>query len=89
MTFADRKLPEYDHMNAKERMTKRHGTQRGDPKKAAKAMYEFAIMEDPPLRVAVGVDAYEGVMGKLEEYKEVYSKHEKLSRSTDVDGYEG
>ena len=45
MEFADRKLPEYDHMNAKEGMTKRNGTQVGDPTKAAVAMYKFATMK--------------------------------------------
>lgn len=90
MAFADRKLPEYDHIDAKDRMTKRNGTQRGDPQKAAVAMYKFACMgKDTPLRIAVGVDCYEAIMGKLDEYKKNYQKHEALSRSTDVDGYEG
>lgn len=90
MAFADRKLPEYDHLNAKESMTKRNGTQRGDPPKAAAAMYKFACMgKDAPLRVAVGNDAYDGVMNKLKTYGENYPKYEELSRSTDVDGYEG
>lgn len=45
MEFAERKLPEYSHMNAKEGMTKRNGTQVGDPAKAAAAMYKFATMK--------------------------------------------
>jgi hypothetical protein len=90
MTFAERKLPEYDHMNAKESMTKRNGTQRGDPNKAAKAMYHVACLgKDAPLRMVVGNDAYDAVMNKLKTYGENYPKYEKLSRSTDVDGYEG
>lgn len=88
MQFADRH-PAYDHMNAKKSMTERHGTQAGDPAKGAKAMYEFAIMKDPPLRVVVGTDAYKAIMGKISDYKENYTKYEKLSNSTNVDGYEG
>jgi hypothetical protein len=88
MSFADRH-PAYDHKNAKKDMEARNGKQAGDPKKAAKAMYEFAMMEDPPLRVVVGTDAYKGVMDKIKNYDENYKKYEKISNSTNVDGYEG
>ena len=45
---------------------KRHGNQEGDPAKGAAAMYEFAIMPDPPLRVVIGSDAYKDIMKKIE-----------------------
>ena len=83
--FAEPRHPAYDHLNAKETMGKRHGTQVGDPKKAARAMYEFAIMKDPPLRVVVGSDAYQAIMGKIKAYGENYTRYEKISTSTDVD----
>lgn len=86
MTFADRH-PAYKHIDAKRQMEERHGSQAGDPKKAAKAMYEFAVMDDPPLRVVVGTDAYAAIMTKLDAYEKNYKKYEKLSNSTDVDGY--
>ncbi|TVY56963.1 putative oxidoreductase [Lachnellula cervina] len=88
MAFPEKKLPAYDHMDAKEIMGKRHGTQAGDPPKGAKAMYELAVMKDPPLRVVIGSDAYKGVMDKIKSYDENYKKYEKISNSTDVDGYE-
>lgn len=88
MIFADRH-PAYDHLNAKKSMTERHGTQAGDPQKAAKAMYQLATMEDPPLRVVVGTDAYKAIMEKIRKYAENYKKYEKISNSTNVDGYEG
>jgi len=68
-------------------MDKRHGTQAGDPPKGAKAMYEFAIMKDPPLRVVIGTDAYQAINAKIKQYGEDYPKYEKISNSTDVDGY--
>lgn len=86
MQFAD-KHPAYDHIDAKERMQKRNGTQAGDPKKGADAMYQLAIMKDPPLRVVVGTDAYSGIMNKIEQYEINYKRFEQLSNSTDVDGY--
>jgi len=86
MAFAD-KHPAYDHIDAEKQMKQRNGTQAGDPVKGAKAMYEFAIMPEPPLRVVVGTDAYENIFKKLTAYDENYKKYEKLSNSTDVDGY--
>jgi len=76
----------YDHINAKKTASETNGTQPGEPSKAARAMYELAVMPDPPLRVVVGTDAYAAIMKKIEDYKTNYTKYEKLSISTDVDG---
>jgi len=88
MDFGYSKEPAYDHINAKEAMGKRNGTQAGDPVKGARAMWDIAKLEDPPLRVVIGSDAYTAMMGKIKTYGELYPKYEKLSNSTDVDGYE-
>ena len=88
MDFAAQRHPAYDHIDAKKNMSERHGKQAGDPIKGAKAMYELAVMKDPPLRVVIGSDAYKAVMGKLKAYDENYRKYEKLSNNTDVDGYQ-
>lgn len=85
MSFPEKRHPAYDHINAQETMGKRHGTQVGDPPKGAKAMYELAIMKDPPLRVVLGSDAYKGINDKLKTYGENYKKYEKISLGTDVD----
>jgi hypothetical protein len=69
-------------------MGERNGTQAGDPKKGAKAMYELAVAKDPPLRCVIGTDAYKGITGKLETYKENIEKWKDLSNSTDVEGYQ-
>jgi hypothetical protein len=66
-------------------MNARHGTQAGDPKKGARAMYDLAVMSNPPLRVVIGSDAYKGIMNKIETYEENYLKYKDLSNSTDVD----
>ncbi|SMQ47989.1 unnamed protein product [Zymoseptoria tritici ST99CH_3D7] len=88
MIFGDSKEPAYDHLNAEESMKKRNGSQPGDPAKGARAMWEIAAMDDPPLRVLIGSDAYKGMQNKLKTYGEEVPKYEKLSNSTDVDGYE-
>ncbi len=88
MDFGEKKNEAYDHIDARKRMEERHMKQAGDPPKAAKAMYELAVMEDPPLRCILGSDAYTGINAKLESYRENVKKFEKLSNSTDVDGYQ-
>ena len=87
MAFGENKNPAYDHLNAEETMGKRHGTQAGDPAKAGSVFYELAVMEDPPLRVVVGSDAYEALGNKLEIYQKNWKRFEELSTSTDVEGY--
>ncbi|CAK3980428.1 NAD(P)-binding protein [Lecanosticta acicola] len=85
MEFGEQKEAAYDHLDAKDTMGKRNGTQAGDPPKAARAMWELAKMDDPPLRVVLGSDAYKAINGKIKEYSELYPKYEKLSNSCDVD----
>jgi len=45
-------------------------------------------MKDPPLRCVVGSDAYTAINAKLDNYRENVKKFEKLSNSTDAEGYE-
>ncbi|KAL8783869.1 MAG: hypothetical protein Q9195_009261 [Heterodermia aff. obscurata] len=85
MVFAEKRHPAYDHLDAREIMGARHGTQVGDPKKGGRAIYELAVLPDPPLRVVIGSDAYKAVMAKIEAYSENYKKYEKISNSTDVE----
>lgn len=87
MDFPDAKMEAYDHLDAKERMSKRHGSQPGDPKKGAQAMYELAVMDDPPLRFVIGTDAYKGIHDKINKYQELYGRKDlsAIANSTDVE----
>ncbi|CAO1602343.1 hypothetical protein XANCAGTX0491_005959 [Xanthoria calcicola] len=85
MVFSEKRHQAYDHLDAKKRAEGRHMTQAGEPVKGAKAMYELAIMKDPPLRVVLGSDAYKTIMSKIDTYSENFKKYERLSYSTDVD----
>ena len=71
MDFAEAKNPAYDHIDAKDRMGKVHGTQAGDPAKGGRAFWEIAKMEDPPLRLVIGSDAYKLVNQKIKDYGEL------------------
>ena len=74
---------EYDHLNVKAHFKSMNGNQGGDPVKAAQIMHQLAYEADPPLRIALGSDSYEGVRSKVDEYKESIEKWETLSRSAD------
>jgi hypothetical protein len=87
MDFGEISNPAYDHMDPKKSAGDRHGSQAGDPAKAAKVFYDLAVMDDPPLRCVVGTDAYSHITKKLETYSESVKRFEKWSNSTDVDGY--
>jgi len=84
MEFPKHRLDDYDHLDARERMSKRHGTQGGDPLKAGKAIYDLAMMKDPPPRIVLGSDAFDLVMTKLDDYRQIYTSFEQFSRSTDI-----
>lgn len=88
MDFGENKNPAYDHLDAKDMMQKRNGKQAGDPAKGAAAMYELATMQDPPLRCVIGSDAYTAINTKLETYSKNVKRFEKLSNSTDAEGYQ-
>jgi len=85
LQFGESKNPAYDHINAKEAMGKRNGTQVGDPQKAAERMFDLAVMENPPLRIVLGSDAYQRINKKIDDYGKLYKSFEQLSNSTDVD----
>ncbi|KAL8966118.1 MAG: hypothetical protein Q9197_006165 [Variospora fuerteventurae] len=58
MVFAEKRHPAYDHLDARKKAEGRHDQKAGDPIKGAKAMYELAVMKNPPLRVVLGTDNF-------------------------------
>ncbi|BFZ55456.1 hypothetical protein PYCC9005_002497 [Savitreella phatthalungensis] len=85
LLVADQKVAAYDHVDATKLSEMYHGKLPGDSTKAAKCMYELAVMEKPPLRCALGPDAYDGVKRKLESYQDNLQKYEKSFSQTDRD----
>lgn len=79
--------PAYDHLDAKKFTAEWHGKQAGDSYKGAQAFFDLAMLKDPPLRCIVGTDAYAAINRKLEQYQKNVKEFEKLSNSTDRDGY--
>ena len=63
-----------------------HGTQSGDPARAARAIITIAEADNPPLRVLLGTDALKVIRTELEDQVAEIDAWEELSRSTDFPG---
>jgi NAD(P)-dependent dehydrogenase (short-subunit alcohol dehydrogenase family) len=57
-------------------------TQAGDPVKAAKAVFETLASGHPPLRLALGDDAVDGIRGHAEGVLKTLADWEPISRAT-------
>ena len=59
------------------------GKQSGDPIRAAQAIVKAIESPNPPHRLLLGNNAYEGAMAKLEELRKEFSAWETISRGAD------
>jgi NAD(P)-dependent dehydrogenase (short-subunit alcohol dehydrogenase family) len=66
-------------------MSSYHGTQAGDPAKAAAAIIRAVLAEEPPLRLALGPDAVDVVRNKLASLQENLDAWLDVSSATDFD----
>ena len=57
----------------------------GDPARAAQAMIQAVDADEPPLRLALGVDALHAIRGKLNSELEEYQRWESVTGSTAYD----
>ena len=60
-----------------------NGNQPGDPEKAALALVELAKMENPPIHLVLGSDAFRIAGNKLQELQSEVADYKSLSTSTD------
>lgn len=60
-----------------------NGNQPGDPEKAAVALIELAAMENPPVHLVLGSDAFQMANNKLSTFQNEISDFKTLSISTD------
>jgi len=59
------------------------GNQDGDPVRAAEAIVRAVESPNPPHRLLLGNDAYDGAMAKLDELREEFTAWETVSRGAD------
>lgn len=62
-----------------------NGNQPGDPDKAAEAMIQAALAEEPPLHLFLGSDAYEVASAKLAALQKDLNDWKDVSLSTDIE----
>jgi len=87
INIAQHTIPEYTAMhNAQNLLIEKNGKQSGDPEKAARAIIDVANMENPPLYLLLGEDAYNRAMTKLDRLKEDYLLNEQLSKAMAYNG---
>ncbi|RFZ84290.1 SDR family NAD(P)-dependent oxidoreductase [Mucilaginibacter terrenus] len=67
--------------NIQTRFTQMNGQQAGDPEKAAAAIIEVGQMENPPLYLLLGEDAYTRAMTKLEKLQKEFQLNEEIAKS--------
>lgn len=72
--------------NAQEQLLAKDGKQDGDPDKAATAIIELVNMENPPLYLLLGEDAYNRAMAKLDRLKKEILLNEELSKAMAYNG---
>ena len=77
-------MPEYADTVGPTRayVTGGHGTQPGDPDKAAQAILTALDSDDPPLRLALGADAIVAIRGRLEQVAGELDRWEEVGART-------
>lgn len=84
LVLSERKIDAYAGIRAShERFANMSGNQAGDPKKAAKVMIELSEMQEPPVLLLLGSDAFSRASAKLDQLVSGYKQWEALTRSTD------
>ena len=66
-------------------MQSRHGTQPGDPDKLALALVRLSRLDNPPVRLPLGPDAWQQVLDKVQRVEAEVRKWKEISFSTSFD----
>jgi NAD(P)-dependent dehydrogenase (short-subunit alcohol dehydrogenase family) len=84
LILSEKKIDAYAGIRAShERYAKMSGNQLGDPEKAAKVMMELTELQEPPLYLLLGSDAFSRAFTKLDLLASSYKQWEAMTKSTD------
>lgn len=84
LVFAQNPIEDYQAIRASHaKYATMDGVQQGDPERAADVMLELAAMEQPPVRLFMGSDAYRRALQKLEIIRQDLETYQNLSFATD------
>nr|WP_255157883.1 SDR family NAD(P)-dependent oxidoreductase [Siphonobacter sp. BAB-5385] len=84
LVFAQNAIEDYQAIrNSHAKYAAMDGVQQGDPERAAEVIVQVAAMEQPPVRLFMGSDAYRRALQKLEIVRQDLETYQKLSFATD------
>jgi NAD(P)-dependent dehydrogenase (short-subunit alcohol dehydrogenase family) len=84
LILSEKKIDAYAGIRAShERYAKMSGNQLGDPEKAAKVMIELSELQEPPLYLLLGSDAFSRAFTKLDLLASSYKQWEAMTKSSD------
>lgn len=78
-------IPEYNVETILNWLNNMNGKQTGDPEKLAKALIEITSLQNPPLHLLMGADAYQIVTEKRKEEHEEFETWKNITFSTNID----
>lgn len=85
LSIAKTEISDYDATSGqyKRIFLNNNGKQPGNPEKAVEALIQITEMEQPPLRLLLGTDAYNRVHAKIQQLTEEFDRFKDLTFSTD------
>jgi NAD(P)-dependent dehydrogenase (short-subunit alcohol dehydrogenase family) len=87
LNIAKHPIAEYTAVHeTQSRYLQMNGAQSGDPEKAAAAIIEVAQMQNPPLYLLLGEDAYDRAMAKLQKLEREFRVNEAITKSMAFNG---
>ena len=83
--IAENEIPDYAATAGKYKniFLGNNGKQPGNPEKAVEAIVKITEMEQPPLRLLLGTDAYNRVQTKIHQLNEEFERYKEITFSTD------
>lgn len=85
LQYVKNRIDVYGIDEAEKNWSGQSGQQKGDPEKLVEILVEIAEMENPPLRLILGTDAYEGIIQNRKEEAAEFESWKEVSVSTDFD----
>ncbi|NIG54687.1 SDR family NAD(P)-dependent oxidoreductase [Chitinophaga sp. Cy-1792] len=84
LTYTRHPIGEYESYKVLQGMSARAGTQPGDPGKLVAALVRLSHMENPPVHLILGPDAYKMIMDKREQDLKEFEAYKSITMSTNL-----
>lgn len=85
LQYVKNRVDVYGIDEAEKSWSSQSGQQKGDPDKLVKILVQLSEMENPPLRLILGKDSYDGIIKNRKEEAAEFEAWKEVSLSTDFD----